>query len=229
MTRILLVEDDPILGKGLSMTLKSAGYDVFCEPSLQAARARESLSQFDLVILDVNLPDGSGFDFAKELRVRGSRLPIIMLTARTDEDSVVTGIEAGANDYIKKPFSNKELLVRIRSQLKVPFQREDQIRNGPVLILLSQRKVMVNNLEVEFNRREFDIFVHMVKHAGTVQSRDQVLTAVEIDDSILDRTIDSHFSHIRSKLRKKEIANVIIRSVYGLGYKLEFFDVKSAD
>lgn len=229
MTKILLVEDDPVLGRGLMVTLKSGGHDVFWEANLENARVREAMSECDLILLDVNLPDGSGFNFARELRGRGSRLPIIMLTARTDEDSVVMGIEAGANDYIRKPFSTKELLARIRSQLRVPFQREDQIRNGPVLILFSQRKVLINNQEVEFNRREFDIFSHMVKNAGAIQSRDQVLTAVGVDDSILDRTIDSHFSHIRSKLKKHDIKNITIRSVYGVGYKLEFFDVESAN
>lgn len=229
MAKILLVEDDPILGKALGLTLKSAGYDVTWETRLDSARAAEATNPFDLVVLDVNLPDGSGFTLAREMRDKGSRLPIIMLTARTDEDSVVAGIEAGANDYIRKPFSTRELLVRIRSQLKQPLQREDQIRNGPILILLGQRRVLINNIEIDFNRREFDIFVQMVRNAGAVQSREQLMAAVEVDDAILDRTIDSHLSHIRSKLKKYEIRNVAIRSVYGVGYKVEFVNAEAAD
>src|ERR1700733_12851135 len=110
MARILLVEDDPILGKGLQIHLESAGYAVQWETHISKARAIESQAPFELLLLDVNLPDGSGFDLCRELRAKGSRLPILMLTARTDEDSVVKGFEGGANDYIRKPFSNRELL-----------------------------------------------------------------------------------------------------------------------
>lgn len=227
MARILLVEDDPILAKGLQMNLRQAGHDVAWEAKLASAQEREAQTPIDLILLDVNLPDGSGVDFCRNLRERGSRLPIIMLTAKTDENSVVIGIEAGANDYIRKPFSTRELLARIQSQLKEPFQREDQVRSGPIVILLGQRKVLVGNVEVDLNRREFDIFTHLVRNAGSVTSRDQILSAVSNGDEVLDRTIDSHFSHIRSKLKKKGVLNVSIRSVYGVGYTLEIINAEA--
>jgi DNA-binding response OmpR family regulator len=221
MAKILLLEDDPILGKGLQVHLTTAGYDVVWETQLGKARSSESQGDFDLLLLDVNLPDGSGFDLAKDVRASGSRLPILMLTARSDEDSVVAGFESGANDYIRKPFSNRELLARIQSHLKEPFARDEQIRCGPVLVLIDQRKVMIDGQDMEFNRREFDIFVHLARAPGTVLSREQLITRIDSADNILDRTIDSHFSHIRSKLKKKNVQNVAIRSVYGVGYTLE--------
>jgi two-component system, OmpR family, response regulator len=221
MAKILLLEDDPVLGKGLQVHLQTAGYQVIWETHLSKARFTESEDDFDILLLDVNLPDGSGFDLCRDVRRNGSRLPILMLTARSDEDSVVTGFEAGANDYIRKPFSNRELLARIQSHLKEPFARDEQIRCGPVLVLIDQRKVMIDGNDMEFNRREFDIFVHLAKSPGTVLSREQLITRIDSADNILDRTIDSHFSHIRSKLKKKGIQNVAIRSVYGVGYTLE--------
>lgn len=221
MARILLVEDDPVLGRGLHLTLKAAGHDVIWETKLAGARAREASGKLDLIVLDVNLPDGSGLDLCREIRDRGSRLPIVMLTARTDEDSVVAGIESGANDYIRKPFSTKELLARIRSQLMEPARREEQIRQGNVLILMSSRKVKIHDVEIDFNRREFDIFACLARNAGNVLSRDQLIAAIAVGDAIVDRTIDSHLSHIRLKLKKNRIGDVNIRSVYGVGYKLE--------
>lgn len=221
MAKILLVEDDPVLGRGLSMNLQRAGHEVTWEHRLQNARTAEAAIPFDLLILDVNLPDGSGFDLCREMRNKGSRLPILMLTARTDEDSVVTGISSGANDYIRKPFSLRELEARIQLQLKEPFQRDEQLRRGPVLILFSQRKVLINGVDMEFNRREFDIFAQMLRNNGAVMSREQLLMALNGNDNIMDRTIDSHFSHIRAKLKKHQITNVAIRSVYGVGYTLE--------
>src|SRR2546422_335972 len=104
MAQILLLEDDPFLGKGLSVQLKAAGYDVTWQPTVLQAKASVATTQFDLLILDVNLPDGSGLEFCKAERDRGVKNPIIVLTARTDDDSVVSGFECGANDYVKKPF-----------------------------------------------------------------------------------------------------------------------------
>jgi two-component system OmpR family response regulator len=221
MAKILLLEDDPVLGKGLQVHLQTAGYDVTWETHLAKARISEAQANYDLLLLDVNLPDGSGFDLCRDVRKGGSRLPILMLTARTDEDSVVQGFESGANDYIRKPFSNRELLARIQAHLKEPMQREDQLRAGPVLVLLEQRKVLIDNKDMEFNRREFDIFSHLMKSPGAVLSREQLISGIDGADNILDRTIDSHFSHIRAKLKKHGVQNVSIRSVYGVGYTLE--------
>lgn len=221
MAKILLIEDDPGIGQSLRTHLESTGYQVFWETTLAAGRQRQGQHPIDLMLLDVGLPDGSGLDFAKEVRGSGSQLPIIILTARIDEETAVAGFEAGANDFIRKPFRSRELLARIQAQLKEPSRREEQVRVGPLLILVEQMKVIVEGEEVPLNRREFSIFMHLAKSHGTVLSRDQLIAAVDRADGILDRTIDSHLSHIRSKLKSKEIQNVIIRSVYGVGYTLE--------
>lgn len=220
MAKILLLEDDPFLGKGLAVQLKTSGYEVDWQSTVAQARSSSASTDFDLMILDVNLPDGSGLEFCRQERSRGVKSPIIVLTARTDDDSVVSGFECGANDYVKKPFSNRELLARIQALLKEPFLQEEKIRVGPIMIFMGQRKILVDNQDIRLNRREFDIFVHLAKAPGVVLSREQLLQGLDTGD-ILDRTIDSHFSHIRAKLKKSGIDSVIIRSVYGVGYTLE--------
>jgi len=221
MAQILLLEDDPFLGKGLAVQLQAAGYEVSWQSTIEQAKAALVGATFDLLILDVNLPDGSGLDFCKSERDRGQKAPVIILTARTDDDSVVSGFEGGANDYVKKPFSNRELLARVQSLLKEPFVKDEKIRVGPIMISVAQRKVAVNGTDIPLNRREFDIFMHLAKAPGVVLSRDQLLSGLESGAEIMDRTIDSHFSHIRAKLKKSGVDSVAIRSVYGVGYTLE--------
>lgn len=221
MAKILLLEDDPFLSKGLIVQLQAAGHEVTWEPTIARARVTESAAQFDLLLLDINLPDGSGLDFCHSMRANGSKLPIIMLTAKADDDTEVAGFECGANDYIKKPFSNRAVLARIQALLKEPFIKDEKIRIGPIVILTGQRKVLIGGKDLLLNRREFDIFLHLAKKPGMVMSRDQLLLAIDNGDDVLDRTIDSHFSHIRTKLKRLEIDSVLIRSVYGVGYTLE--------
>jgi DNA-binding response OmpR family regulator len=220
MAKILLLEDDPILGKGLQVHLQSTGHQVTWLTTVGQARQRPE-EHHDLLLLDVNLPDGTGFDYCRELRKDGRQLPILMLTARADEDSVVSGFEAGANDYVRKPFSNRELVARIQSHLKEQTAREDQLRYGPIVVLLNQRRVLISGVDLELNRREYEIFQCLVKMPGGVLTREQLIQGLDTAENILDRTIDSHFSHIRAKLKKKGIDRVYIRSVYGVGYKLE--------
>lgn len=221
VAKILLVEDDPILGKGLMLNLELDGHRVTWEQTLKGARHRNDNFEYDLMLLDLNLPDGSGLTLCHEIRETDSRLPIIILTAKTDEDSVVTGLAYGANDYVKKPFSSKELLARIKTALREPGRREDQLRVGPVLVLLDQRRALVDGHDLELNRREFDIFAHLVRRASAVVSREQIITLLNPEGEMTDRTIDSHVSHIRSKLKKSHSTAVTISSVYGMGYKLE--------
>lgn len=222
MAKILLLEDDPILGKALKLSLEVASHKVEWVQSVAAARTRNEAAALDLMIFDVNLPDGSGADLCQEIRAGGSRIPIIILTARADEDSVIDGLSAGANDYMKKPFSNRELLARIQTALKEPLVRESQVRKGPVLLLSDQRKLLIDNQEVRLNRKEFEIFRCLLTHAGTVVSRENMLNFMQGSEDISDRTVDSHLSHVRSKLKKMNIKSVAIKAIYGVGYTLEF-------
>ncbi len=221
MSNILLVEDDPILGAGIKLNLEMEKYTVAWAKDLRTARDRNQQDKFDLIILDLGLPDGSGLSLCKELREAGSRLPIIILTAQADEDSVVAGLGTGANDYIRKPFGNRELLARIKTALREPGLREDQVRFGNILILRDQRRVMVDQQAIDLNRREFDIFTYLVNHGDSVVSRENLLQFLDREGEILDRTLDSHISHIRAKLKRAEVTSVAIASVYGIGYRLE--------
>jgi DNA-binding response OmpR family regulator len=218
---ILLVEDDPVLGKGLQLNLELSQYKVNWTTTLTDARNLPGLMGHSLVILDVGLPDGTGFDLCRWLREQGLRCPVIFLTAQTDEDSVVRGFTEGANDYVRKPFSNKELLARIQHHLNEPVVKEEQTHLGPIHILVDQRKVLIDGKTVPLNRKEFDIFCYLTRNSKIVLSREKILEAVNPSGDLSDRTIDSHLSHIRQKLKDSQVENVKIQSVYGVGYKLE--------
>jgi two-component system OmpR family response regulator len=221
MSRILLIEDDPVLGKGVKLGLELEGYGVEWVRDLRSAKAANDAEKFELAILDLGLPDGNGLSFCSGLRAAGSRMPILILTAKTDEDTVVAGLTAGANDYIRKPFGSRELVARIKNTLREPSTREDQVRFGDILILKAQRRVMFSEVEIDLNRREFDIFCFLVDHGGAVVSRAQILDHLDREGEILDRTLDSHLSHIRKKLRDAGVGSVKIAPVYGVGYRME--------
>lgn len=221
MSQILLVEDDPILGRTLSVNFRAEGYGVTWERDLRGAFRAEKDKPFDLVVLDRELPDGVGLDLCRYLRSRGSRLPVLVLTARADEDSVVEGLYAGANDYVRKPFGNRELLARVRVALNEPMQRAEQMRFGELLLLTEQRRAFWRQHELELNRREYDILTALIRQAGHVVSRESLLENFGGEADIFDRTIDSHVSHLRAKFRKAGVSTIRIASVYGVGYRLE--------
>lgn len=218
---ILLVEDDPALARGLQLTLEAEGYQIVWANSLKSAFEKNQQEKVGLVILDLGLTDGSGFDFLNKIRESGSRLPIIILTAQQDEDSLVAGLQQGANDYMKKPFSNRELLARVKAVLKEPQIRENQIRYGDLLLLLDQRVVKFKETTVDMNRREFDVLLLLVQRADTILNRDTLIEHINKDGEIFDRTIDSHISHLRSRFKTASITGIKISSVYGIGYRLE--------
>ena len=221
MSQILVVEDDPILGRSLSISLELEGYKINWCKDIKSAKAASTASIFDLILLDVNLGDGSGLDLCAALRKGGLQTPIIFLTAKTDEESVVAGFNAGANDYVKKPFGNRELLVRIKAHLKGAGSRDSQLKFGTLLLVPAKRQAFSDDKEIELNRREFDVLSILIRHPETVVTRDTLLSSLDKDGEIFDRTIDSHVSHIRSKLKKAAVESVQITSVYGVGYRLE--------
>jgi DNA-binding response OmpR family regulator len=225
MTRILLVEDDPVLGRGLNVNLELEGYKVQWVKSLQAAREARVSWSFGLVIMDLGLPDGNGLQLLKELKASKNSTeastPVMILTAKTDEDSVVEGLTAGATDYVRKPFGNRELLARIRTVLREPATQSHQLRYENLVISLDQRRVTYGESDIDLSRREFDLLCHFVQRSEAVVTRDALLQALGKDEEIFDRTIDSHVSHLRARLRKAGVQDIQISSVYGVGYRLE--------
>ena len=222
MAQIFLLEDDPILGKAIQLQLELENYGVLWAQSIQEARRLQATSTgVDLFLLDVNLPDGDGFSFCKWLRQEGVLTPVIFLTARTDEDSVVQGFSEGANDYIRKPFGNKELLARLRNQLSDKKPSLDLIRFAGLTLVKNQQILKTGTSFINLNRREFEILSVFFSQPETIISREQLISAFSAGEEIFDRTVDSHISHIRTRLQKHDVSNIKITSVYGQGYRLE--------
>lgn len=221
MNNILLLEDDPALGRGLKMSLELEGYKVQWATDIVSASRIESETSIDLFILDWNLPDGTGIDFCTKIRAKNTVVPIIFLTARVNEESAIRAFASGANDFVRKPFGQGELFARVKSALREPARREEQLRFGDLLILIESRKAYHGKQEVNLKRREFDILTYLVKRSGAVVSREELINAIGRDGEIYDRTIDSHVSHLRARLRDSQATSVQILSVYGVGYRLE--------
>ena len=216
-----MVEDDPILGRGVKVGLEVEGHAVSWAQNLAQARDLFSSEQFDLIVLDLGLPDGSGIDFCLHVRLTNDSIPVLILTAQTDEDTVVKGFDAGASDYVKKPFGSRELHARIKAHLRSAPLSGQKVAFGGLEISIEERSVQFNGEEIALNRRLFDILVHFVKNAGKVITRDGLINAIDPNLDIYDRTIDSHLSQLRSKLKKCGVDSVKINSIYGVGYRLE--------
>lgn len=218
---VQIVEDDPILARALQVNLELESHRVVVNSSLESAKKQLKESSFDFVILDLGLPDGSGFSYLEKVKNEFSHLPVIILSAQSDEDSVVKGLTMGANDFVKKPYSYKELAARMQVILKKPAPKSSVVEFGDVKVFEQDRLVKFNEIVIDFNRREFDIFFYMIKNAERIISRDSLLQFLDKESEIFDRTIDSHISHLRKNLKKNGIDSIKISSVYGLGYRLE--------
>lgn len=218
---LLIVEDDPIIARGLQVFLESSNIKVSHASTLKRAFELFEKDKFNLAVLDLGLTDGSGLTFLTHIRELGSSLPIIILTAKTDEDSVIEGLQKGANDYMKKPFSNRELHARINSVLRVPPPSENIISFGDLHISRDQRVVKIKDRTIELNRREFDLLCLLCHKPDTILTRERILVVLDKEGEIFDRTIDSHISHLRSKLRQAGADGIKISSIYGVGYRLE--------
>lgn len=222
MAQILLVEDDPGLGKGLKVALEIAGYAATWVESVHEAERALAKDSFDLVLLDLNLPDGSGLRIARSCQKDKPSLPIIILTASSDEDSVVAGLEAGAADYVRKPFGNKELLARVKVALRGRLESAEKVlQYGIIKLVPEKRRVLIGENPIELNRREYDILAHFVAQAESVVTRESLLRVLKKEGEIFDRTIDSHISHLRTRLKQGGAGEIQISSVYGVGYRLE--------
>lgn len=219
--RILLVEDDPMLGEGLSISLKLEGYEVTWKKSVTQGFETFQADRFDLTILDIGLPDGQGTDLCKKIRDENKDIGIIFLTAKTDEETVVRGLELGANDFVKKPFSHRELMARIKVVLRSKFPVNKELKAGDLIMIPEKRSVTYKGESLTLNRRQFDILSYFITHADQIITRDQLLTHLNSDGDVFDRTIDSHVSQLRKILKTHEVEEIQIASIYGIGYRFE--------
>ena len=225
--RILLIEDDPSIAQSLQAGLKREGYDIAWK-NMGAAGvdfARKYLPH--IVLLDVRLPDGSGFDFCHQMRQLGMHMPILMLTVQQDETDKVLGLELGADDYITKPFSLKELVSRIRAQLRRAYGElsnsdTNLIYVDDMVIDLSRGQVRINDLVVNLTPIEFRLLVYLAQNRGHVLSRGQIIEAVWgfTPDLDSDQIVTVHIRHLREKVEPDPNAPTMILTVPGIGYRL---------
>lgn len=227
MTRILIVEDEPAMASALMDGFGYEGYELELvsdgEAALDAARERPPA----LMILDVMLPKKSGLDVCKELRAEGSELPIIMLTARSQELDKVLGLKLGADDYVTKPFSFAELLARVEACLRragrgVPAAAEPLERGvfGDVSVDFEQGELRKGGELIECSRRELRLLEYFLRHRGEVLSRQRILDAVwDYDTAPLTRTVDMHVSKLRGKVETDAANPQWIVTVHRVGYK----------
>ncbi|MPY83406.1 MAG: response regulator [Actinophytocola sp.] len=196
---VLLAEDDPAIADPLSRALHREGYEVEVVadgPSVLEATQRQ---QVNLLVLDLGLPSMDGLEVCRRLRSRGADLPVLMLTARTDEVDFVVGLDAGADDYVAKPFRLAELLARIRALLR--RQSPDVLEAGGVRMDVGGRLVTVEGAEVQLANKEFELLRVLLTRAGQVVSREEILAEVWNDlDAKTTKTLDMHMSWLRRKL-----------------------------
>ena len=215
---VLLVEDDPSIGRLVHGYLGRDGYRVLWVRSGEEALLELSRHPVGIVVLDVGLPGIDGFDVCRRMRA-GSRVPILMLTARDEEPDRVAGLELGADDYLTKPFSPRELVARMKAVLRRTEPEAvmpEELVLGDVVLRHAEREVFVAGLPVELTVKEFDLLAFLLAHPGVVFSREQLLDRVwELTFSGGTRTVDVHVAQVRRKLGRPEL----VRTVRGAGYK----------
>lgn len=217
MSRILIAEDEPGIVSFLCKGLEAAGHTTLVvEDGVSAAGVARD-RDFDLMILDLGLPAMDGNEVLAEIRARGERLPVIILTARSGIADTVAGLEGGADDYMTKPFSFEELLARVKVRLREPGSAEsDELTAGGVVLELKTRKVRVAGGEVELSAREFILAETFFRHPGQVLSREQLLSNVwGYDFDPGSNVVDVYVGYLRRKLGKE-----LIETVRGMGYRL---------
>jgi|SRR5690554_1330715 len=217
--RLLIVEDDPLIAASLSQGLAPLGNTVEVFHLLSEARAALAHSQFDLVVLDLGLPDGSGLALLSEIRKRGNATPVLILTARDGVAERVQGLDAGADDYLTKPFSLPELQARVRALMRRSQQRTDnRLRFGPLCFDQTSGDVTLHDERLDLPPRELGLIEGLLLHAGRIAPREQLLDRLFGFGEAGPNALEVYISRLRKRLTGSGLR---IRTLRGLGYRLE--------
>lgn len=227
MTSVLIVEDEESLADPLAFLLRKEGFEATVVADGPSALAEFERAGADIVLLDLMLPGMSGTDVCKQLRMRSS-VPVIMVTARDSEIDKVVGLELGADDYVTKPYSARELIARIRAVLRRGAEADDPgigdgvLEAGPVRMDVERHVVSVNGQPITLPLKEFDLLEYLMRNSGRVLTRGQLIDRVWGADYVGDtKTLDVHVKRLRSKIEADPANPVHLVTVRGLGYKLE--------
>jgi two-component system alkaline phosphatase synthesis response regulator PhoP len=223
MKTILVIDDEPELVRALRGYLEQSGYRVVTASNGKTGLAAFHNERPDLVLLDLMLPEMDGLEVCRRLR-QTSDVPIIMLTARVEEADRVVGLEMGADDYVLKPFSPREVVARVRALLRrVEGQvvaGPDVVRAGDLMLDLARHKATLGNHPLDLTPTEFDLLATLAAEPGRTFTRQQLIDALDADYAISDRTVDSHIKNLRAKIEPDPRQPRYILTIYGVGYKL---------
>lgn len=220
---IFILEDDDAISLGLTYSLKTEGYEVTAAKTVSEAMEIIEKKRFSLYLLDLTLPDGSGYDVCKKIKSI-SDLPVIFLTAYDDEINVVTGFELGADDYITKPFRLKELLMRIKSVLRRTGEKETKlVKIKDLTVNTAEAKVFKNSREIILSAMEYRLLLILLANRGTVLSRSKLLESIwDVDGAFVeDNTLTVYIKRLRDKLEDDPSNPVYIKTVRSMGYVIE--------
>ena len=228
MQRLLIVDDEPGVVEVVQSRFEREGFAVGDAASGEAALQKLALESYDLVILDIGLPGIDGFETLRRMRQADHQQPVIVLTARGDEVDRVVGLELGADDYVVKPFSPRELVARVRALLRRTAEAsrlrqmldERPAEEHGLLLDQARRRAVFKDVEISLRPKEFDLLVYLASHPGQVFTRETLLSQVwGYDDYVDARTVDVHIRRLRSKLHEIDAEAQLIQTEWGIGYR----------
>ena len=223
--KVLVIDDEAMIRKTVRLACEKEGYAVQEAENGTEALAKVDSFRPDIILLDLMLPDISGFDVCRDIRRTGTKVPILILSAKTEEIDVVVGLEIGADDYIVKPFRPRELLARIAAHLRKSRQEEDRESDGRMIfrdlvIDANERRVYRSDIEIQLTHTEFDLLAFLASNAGKVLSREKILNSVwGYEYPIETRVIDVHVRNLRRKIEEDASHPLYILAVPGIGYR----------
>jgi len=227
MKKVLIVEDNIRVAKLIQSYLEKEGYVTFLAYDGAKAMREFRNNQLDLLILDIMLPEKSGLEIAKEVR-KTSTVPIIMITAKSEEEDKLKGLSIGADDYIVKPFSPKEMVARVNAIFRrvdfdnsKPSKQIDKIEYKGLLLIPVRREVFYNDVQIDLTALQFNLLMILINSPGQVFSRTMLLEKIDAEEEIFERTIDAHIKNMRKAFGEPGKKDGLIKTVFGVGYKID--------